>query len=202
MDRAYVEQCTPPDTGQSGLDPLPPAAPAPELAPERLDHDTLVETVRSWALFRLKHTSLRDLEGESSVAKSSIDKFVKRQALPNKIWPKLRLWFLNDRRSRFASLQDPADMVLLMLESLANLPDDRLGEALLRTADHYEELHRQAHAPTPEWIGAVRTMVREGGLAARDATPTQYPLPRRRGRKKKQPSTSSLQGGEDGGESP
>jgi hypothetical protein len=157
------------------------------MAPERLDHDTLVEYVRSWAIFRLRKTSLRDLEEESSVAKSSIDKFVKRQALPNKIWPKLRLWFLNDRRSRFASLQDPADMVLLMLESLANLPDDQLGDALLRTADHYEALHRQAHAPTPEWIDAVRTMVREGGLATRDNTPAEYPAPRRRGRKKKQP---------------
>ncbi|HET6762279.1 MAG TPA: hypothetical protein VFH27_01375, partial [Longimicrobiaceae bacterium] len=179
-----------------------PDAPAPEMAPERLDHDTLVEYVRSWAIFRLKHTSLRDLEEESSVAKSSIDKFVKRQALPNKIWPKLRLWFLNDRRSRFASLQDPADMVLLMLESVANLPDDRLGDALLRTADHYEELHRQAHAPTPEWIGAVRTMVREGGLPARDTTPTEYPLPRRRGRKRKHAPDPSPDGAGDPGDAP
>jgi hypothetical protein len=178
----------PRDDGQSGLGPPPDeSSPPPQPAPEKLDHDTLVEYVRTWALFRLKGTSLRDLEDETSVAKSSIDKFVKRQALPSKIWPKLRLWFLKDRRERFASLQEPGEMALLMLESLANLPDEQLGEALLRTADHYEELHRQTHAPMPEWIEAIRTLVREGGIPERDSIPREHPEPKRRGRKKKPP---------------
>jgi hypothetical protein len=154
--------------------------------PDRLDHDTLVEYVRSWTIFRLKETSLRDLEGETSVAKSSIDKFVKRQALPSKIWPKLRLWFLTDRRARGTSLQDPGEMALLMLESLVNVPDDRVAEALLRTADYFEELHRQLRAPMPGWIDSLRRLAREG-IPAAQSTNTDYPTPKRRGRRKKQP---------------
>lgn len=171
--------------GQNGRDASEGPPPA-DGAPERLDHDTLVEYVRSWTVFRLKETSLRELETETSVAKSSIDKFVKRQALPSKIWPKLRQWYLTDRRARGASLQDPADMALLMLESLVNVPDDRVAEALLRTADYYEELHRHLHAPMPEWVAALRRMAREG-IPAAQSTSTDYPVPKRRGRKKKQP---------------
>jgi hypothetical protein len=158
------------------------------MAPERLDHDTLVEYVRAWALFRLKATgaSLRELEEETDVAKSSIDKFVKRQALPSKIWPKLRVWFLKDRHARYASLQDSGEMALLILESLANLPGDQLAAALLRTADHYEELHRQARAPLPEWIEGLRSLARDG-LPGPTAAAPEYPVPRRRGRKKKDP---------------
>jgi hypothetical protein len=180
----YGLECASPDSGQSG--PAPNGPPASSHA-EPVDHDALVESVRSWALFRLKETSLRDLEQESSVAKSSIDKFVKRQALPSKIWPKLRLWFLRDRRARYASLQEPEEMALLMMESLANLPDDRRAEAIASTAEHYEALHRRAHAPTPEWIAALRGLAREGAMPPGPTVSHEYPVPRRRGRKKKLP---------------
>jgi hypothetical protein len=189
----YIEQCTPDEHGQNGREPSQPPPPA-DAAPEKLDHDTLVEYVRSWTVFRLKETSLRDLETETSVAKSSIDKFVKRQALPSKIWPKLRQWYLTDRRARGASLQDPADMALLMLESLVNVPDDRVAEALLRTADYYEELHRQLRAPMPDWIDSLRRMAREG-MAATQGTNADYPVPKRRGRKKKDPGPGTPEQG-------
>jgi AcrR family transcriptional regulator len=120
--------------------------------------------VRAWVELRLAETSLRDLADEVGVAKSSIDKFVKGESLPQKNWPKLRFWFLRDRRTRKASLQEPADMALLVLETLRNVPAARRREAIVRTLEHFEALHRETRAPRPEWLDALRELADAEGV--------------------------------------
>jgi hypothetical protein len=133
--------------------------------------------------FRLADTSLRDLADEMGIAKSSIDKFVKGESLPNKNWPKLRFWFLRDRRARNASLQDPSEMALLILESLANVPAAKRREAIERTVEHFDVLHREAHAPRPEWLDALHGLADQDGIVPPPVPPP--PPPKKRGRKRK-----------------
>jgi hypothetical protein len=146
-----------------------------------------VEQVRAWALIRLRDSSLRALQAEMDIAKSSVDKFVKRQALPGKIWPKLRHWYLHDPHRRACPSDRDADMALLVLESLADLPGERLPDALVAVAAFYEELHRRARAPVPAWTQSLRDLARDGALTARRAALDEYPAPKKRGRKRKAP---------------
>lgn len=131
--------------------------------------------MRAWVEIRLVETSLRDLALEVGVAKSSVDKFVKGESLPHKNWPKLRFWFLRDRLARKASLQEPAEMALLVLETLQNVPAARRREAILRTVEHFEALHRESHAPRPEWLDALRSLAEADGVVP-------SPVPPERGR--------------------
>lgn len=178
--KLYVLQCTPIDDGQNRREPEP-AHEAP--AYEGLDHRALIEHVRHWVEFRLAETSLRDLAEEMGIAKSSIDKFVKGESLPNKNWPKLRFWFLKDRRVRNASLQSPSEMALLLLESLQNVPASRRREAIIRTVEHYDAVHREASAPRPEWLDALRDLAEQDGIVPPPVPPP--PPPKKRGRKRK-----------------
>lgn len=177
----YVFQCTPTEAGQNRREPEP----AHEADYESLDHRTLIEIVRGWVEFRLADTSLRDLADEMGIAKSSIDKFVKGESLPNKNWPKLRFWFLKDRRSRRASLQDPAETALLFLELIANIPAAKRREAIERTMEHYEAIHQAAHAPRPEWLDELRDLAERDGIVPPPVPPP--PPPRKRGRRRKNP---------------
>lgn len=137
-----------------------------------------MERVRAWVEFRLVETSLRDLAEEVGVAKSSVDKFVKGESLPGKNWPKLRYWFLRDRRARSATLQDAGEMALLVLEALQNVPTARRRDAIVRTVEHFEAVHRDTFAPRPAWIEALH------GLADTHAeiAPPEPPARKRRGR--------------------
>ncbi len=114
----------------------------------------MLERVRAWVLYRLRETSLRKLAGETKISKSSIEKFSKGLALPQKNWPKLRLWYLKDRRARYG-LEESADMVLLVIETLSAIPEEERPDAIRKTAAHFEEIHRKAYSPRPEWVDAL-----------------------------------------------
>ena len=146
---------------------------------EKLDHATLVEVVRAWAEFRLNiKGSLRDLAEEADVSKSAVDNFVKGDS-PEKIWPKLRAWFLRDRRTRYGSLQQPEVMALLVLESLAAIPAARRTEALVKLLDAFEAIHRDAYAPLPEWLDQLRSLAERDGAVFPPPAPVEYPRVRR-----------------------
>jgi hypothetical protein len=145
---------------------------------EKLDHATLVEVVRAWAEFRLNPGSLRDLAEEADVSKSAVDNFVKGDS-PEKIWPKLRAWFLRDRRARYGSLQDPPAMALLVLETLAAIPAARRTAALVSIIDAFEAVHRDAYAPIPEWVDELRGLAAREGAVFPPVAPVEYPRVRR-----------------------
>lgn len=146
---------------------------------DKLDHATLVEVVRAWVEFRLNMKgSLRDLADEAEVSKSAVDNFVKGDS-PEKIWPKLRAWFVRDRKSRYGSLQEPPVMALLMLEAVAAIPAARRTEALVKLIDALEAAHREAYAPMPEWIDELRALAEREGAVFPPVTPVEYPRVRR-----------------------
>jgi hypothetical protein len=144
-----------------------------------------VGRVRSWVEFRLTTDSLRDLAGEIGVGKSSVDNFRYEVGDPEKVWEKMRGWYLRDRRARYASLQDPEDIALLLLETLVGIPYARRAEVLLRTGQHYEEMFRLTDAPRPEWIDKVREMAEREIQRPGSTSSVEYPLPKPRPGKKK-----------------
>lgn len=115
------------------------------------------DAVRAWIEVRLSDgATYRSLGEEIQVGKSSVEKFVKRQAFPGRNWHKLKTWYVRQLRARYGEVQqDPSEMARLMLDTLAELPSAERAAAARRMAEFYEALHREIKAPVPDWIGAL-----------------------------------------------
>ena len=159
------EEATPPGVEES-----------PEAA---LGRAALVERVRAWVEVRLQQASLRELANEIGIAKSTIDKFVTGETTdPDKTWPNLRHWYLQDRQLRRASMHDPESMALLFLTTLENVPGRYRTWAIRSTVDHLRALHREAHAPEPEWLDLLLAWSEKGAEIPERPEPAE-PTPRR-----------------------
>ena len=155
-----------------------------ESAEAKLSRAALVERVRAWVEVRLQETSLRDLADETGIAKSTIDKFVRGNTVPdNRTWPKLRLWYLQDRQARRASMHDPESMALLFLTTLENIPARARTSAIRSMVDYLRMLHREASAPEPEWLDVLLRWSEEGAAIPQRPEP-EAPKPRRGGRRR------------------
>lgn len=173
------------NSGQSGQDPDEVLKNGDDEAP--LYERVHVDTVRAWVAVRVQETSYRALAEDLSVGKSTLEKFVKKKANPSKIWYRLRQGYLQDQKERMGSLQDPTDMAILLLEAVSNVPAEERGRAIRALADTLERIHRDTHAPHPDWLPHIREIADEADAAAeqrrlREAE-ARPPQPGRRGRK-------------------
>lgn len=144
-----------------------------------------VEAVRAWVERRVAETSYRFLAEELAVGKSSLEKFVKKKAHPLKNWYKLRQGYLQYQKERKGSLQDPTDMAMLLLETVANVPAEERGRALLSLVRSLEEIHRSTRAPLPDWLPALQAIA--AAEAARAPRQEVVYQPRKRGRRRRNP---------------
>ena len=125
-----------------------------------------VDTVRAWVAVRVKETSYRAVADDLSVGKSTLEKFLKRRANPSKIWYRLRQGYLQDQKERKGSLQDPTDMAILLLEAVSNVPAEERGKAIRALADTLAQVHRDTHAPAPDWLPHLHEIADQADAAA------------------------------------
>lgn len=146
-----------------------------------------MDTVRAGVAVRVQETSYRALAEDLSVGKSTLEKFVKKRANPAKIWSRLRQGCLQDQKERMGSLRDPTDMAILLLEAVSSVPAEERGKAIRALADTLEQIHRDTHAPHPDWLAHIRETADQADAAAaqrrlREAE-ARPPGSKRRGRK-------------------
>jgi hypothetical protein len=119
-------------------------------------------------------SSYRAVADDLDVGKSSLEKFVNRKAHPLKNWYKLRQGYLQYQMEEKGSLQDPKDMAMLVLETVANVPAEERSKAITALARAIEEIHRTARAPRPEWLDHLFRM-------GEDESPAKPPAPHQPG---------------------
>lgn len=145
----------------------------------------LVDVVHQWLLVRRETTTVRDLEAEMEIARSTISKFERQKSYPRQIWPKLRAWYIKDRQAKYGAVSDddPVDQVLSILKTLSRVPASQKPAAMKSVALHYRAMHEGLGVPCPPWVDLLDEMA---DAEAREHPPrheAEYRLPPRKPRR-------------------
>ncbi|HYJ80489.1 MAG TPA: hypothetical protein VEW03_12830 [Longimicrobiaceae bacterium] len=132
--------------------------------------------VAAFLAYRSKRTSLRKLAREIGVSKSSVEEMVtaynqvRELPQPSKNLPKLRAWYLKTKREEAGQLDDPADMAMLMLEVIADMPEAAQRRSLQRLVDFVGQMYDDEKAPHPPWLERLEEGLRGGGTDGHSPT--------------------------------
>lgn len=146
-----------PSDGQNGHDERSPFS-------ERVH----VEAVAAFLARRSRRKSLRNLAREIGISKSSVEEMVtafrqvRELPQPSTNWPKLKDWYLKKKREETGQLDDPADMAMLMLEVIADMPEAAQRRSLQRLVDFVGQMYDDEKAPHPPWLERLEEGLRGG----------------------------------------
>ena len=124
-------------------------------------------------------TPLRTLAEEIGISKSGLDQFYKSQSYPGKSWPKLRNWYMEQRKRPVDDPQSPPEQILLSaLHTFSGFPKQRRIEAMRETAEHYRLLCTRMKLPVPAWVTMLADVAeREARNPAPDEASMLIPSP-------------------------
>ena len=128
-----------------------------------------LEAVAAFLAKRNRQKSLRKLAREIGVSKSSVEEMVtaynqvRELPQPSKNWPKLRAWYLKAKHEEAGQLDDPADMAMLILEVIADMPEAAHRRSLQRLVDFVGQMYDDEKAPHPPWLERLEEGLRGEG---------------------------------------
>lgn len=128
-----------------------------------------LEVIAAFLAWRRKRQSLRELAREIGISKSSVDDLVKAynevRELPQPYgnWPKLKDWYLKNKHQETGQLQDPADMAMLFLEIIADLPEAARRRQLEKLVAYVGARYDEEKAPHPAWLRRLEEGLRSTG---------------------------------------
>lgn len=134
-----------------------------------------LEAVAAFLAKRNRRISLRKLAREIDVSKSSVEEMVaaynqvRELPQPTKNWPKFKVWYLKAKHEETGQLDDPADMAMLILEVIADMPEAAQRRSLHRLVDFVGQMYDEEKAPHPPWLERLEEGLRGG--SAGDAPP-------------------------------
>ncbi|HEX8245026.1 MAG TPA: hypothetical protein VF541_16065, partial [Longimicrobium sp.] len=108
-----------------------------EMRPDSPPLGEFVRAVHQWLVYRreVTRTTVRALAEEIGISKTGVDAFYKSESYPSKSWPKLRNWYMQQRKQRVDDdPQSPPEQILLsVLHTFSSFPKQRRIEAMRET---------------------------------------------------------------------